>query len=131
MKILEPIHQGDTDLLLIFCPGALQTSEGYFPLMREIQGQLSLRLWVVVFHCTRQEALNAQKIEGSIKGIRERLKEKGFRPGRIEIDNVFIGGHRYDYLTKVLLRSLHLCLSTWICEFRLRPNSSLSGLFVT
>ena len=92
---MEPINEGDRDLLLVFCPGALQASENYFPLVKEIQAQLSLRLWIVVLHNTSQEALTTSKIDASLTGVLARLKERGFRSGSIEIENVFIAGHRY------------------------------------
>lgn len=91
--IMEPIREGDRDLLLVYCPGALQASESYFPLMHEIQAQLSLRLWVVVLHNTDQEALSTSKIDVSLTGVIARLKERGFRTGSIAIENVFIAGH--------------------------------------
>ena len=91
---MEPIHEGDKDLLLVFCPGALQASENYFPLMHEIQAQLSLRLWIVVVHNTSQEALSTSKVDASLTGSIARLKERGFREGSIAIENVFMAGHR-------------------------------------
>lgn len=95
VQIFEPVQEGDRDLLLVFCPGALQASENYFPLVHEIQAQLSLRLWVVVLHNTRQEALSTSKIDVSLTGVIARLKERGFRPGGLAIENVFLAGHRY------------------------------------
>ena len=97
LQIMEPIREGDRDLLLVYCPGALQASESYFPLMHEIQAQLSLRLWVVVLHNTDQESLSTSKIDVSLTGVIARLKERGFRTGSIAIENVFIAGHRYSF----------------------------------
>ncbi|KAG0600063.1 hypothetical protein M758_11G004400 [Ceratodon purpureus] len=91
--IMEPIHEGDRDLLLVYCPGALQASENYFPLMHEIQAQLSLRLWIVVLHNTNQEALSSSKVDASLTGVIARLQERGFRSVSSAIENVFIAGH--------------------------------------
>lgn len=91
---MEPIHEGDRDLLLVFCPGALKASKLYFPLMHAIQAQLSLRLWIAVLHNTDQEGLDTSKIDVSLTGVLARLKQRGFRSGSGEIDNVFIAGHR-------------------------------------
>jgi len=95
VQIMEPIHEGDRDLLLVYCPGALKASEKYFPLMHAIQAQLSLRLWIVVLHNTDQEVLSTSKIDVSLTGVFARLKQSGFRSGSIDIENVFLAGHRF------------------------------------
>lgn len=100
MQIMEPIHEGDKDLLMVYCPGALKASETYFALMHEIQAQLSLRLWIVVLHNTDREVLSTSKVDVSLTGVFARLKERGFRSGRIEIENVFIAGHRYQLFSR-------------------------------
>lgn len=91
---MEPIHEGDTDLLLVFCPGTFQTSENYFPLMHTIQSQLKLRLWIVVLHNTDQDVLSTSKVDASLTGVLALLKERGYRPGSNEIENIFVAGHR-------------------------------------
>ena len=93
-QIMEPIRHGDKDLLLVFCPGALQPSEHYLSLMQEIQAQLSLRLWVVVLYNTSDQSLSTEKINCSLTGVIARVKERGFRPGSMELENLFIAGHR-------------------------------------
>lgn len=93
-QILEPIRHGDKDLLLVFCPGALQPSEHYLSLMQEIQAQLSLRLWVVILYNTSDQSLSTEKINCSLTGVLARVKERGFRPGSMELENLFIAGHR-------------------------------------
>lgn len=93
--IMEPIHEGDTDLLLVFCPGTFQTSENYFPLMHTIQSQLKLRLWIVVLHNTDQDVLSTSKVDASLTGVLALLKERGYRPGSNEIENIFVAGHSF------------------------------------
>lgn len=93
---MEPIHEGDRDLLLVFCPGALKASEGYFPLMHMIQAQVSLRLWIVVLHNTNREALSTTKIDVTLTKVLPKLQQRGFRSSRSEIQDTFIAGHRYS-----------------------------------
>jgi len=104
---MEPIHEGDRDLLLVYCPGALKASEKYFSLMHAIQAHLSLRLWIVVLHNTDQEALSSIQIDVSLTGVLARLKERGFRSGSIEIENVFLAGHRFTPLHTNFVLSLN------------------------
>lgn len=94
-QIMEPIRHGDKDLLLVFCPGAFQASEDYFSLMQEIQAQLSLRLWVVILYTASDQPLSTERINCSLTGVIARVQQRGFRPGSMELENLFIAGHRW------------------------------------
>ncbi|KAJ7549067.1 hypothetical protein O6H91_07G038800 [Diphasiastrum complanatum] len=91
--ILEPLNgkQG-SDVLLVFCPGAVTAAKEYLPLMSRFQSVSSLRLWIAILD-PENKVVRTFKIVASWDGVIKRVKELGFQAGELPRTNVFIAGH--------------------------------------
>ncbi|XP_002983469.2 uncharacterized protein LOC9651139 [Selaginella moellendorffii] len=96
--ILEPVREGGQDVAIVFASGALTPASDYIPLCQEIQRSCELRMWIAIVN-PPNNVISQEIIEQSLDGILERMKDRGFRPGQLAMDNIFIAGHSWGAWT--------------------------------